>query len=90
MSFACHGITHCAKCWFPLKDDEFYYCKTCKEEIEKKKEEERFKEAVAKQVQIELAKIQNNIETIEIVNLNGEIKDFTGYWKDDGTFYCIK
>lgn len=34
MGMAMAGLTHCKKCWKPLKDDEYYMCKNC--EIEEK------------------------------------------------------
>lgn len=86
MSFAYRGITHCTKCGNPLSMDEFYLCSYCKEEENKKIEEERFNEAVAKRVQIELAKIQKKIETITITDLYGTVVCYTGYW-ENGVFH---
>lgn len=30
------GLTHCEKCYKPLKDDEYVFCKKCEEENRKK------------------------------------------------------
>lgn len=36
MGIAYMGLTHCEKCYKPLKDDEYVFCKKCEEENRKK------------------------------------------------------
>lgn len=36
MGMAYMGLTHCEKCYKPLKDDEYVFCKKCEEENRKK------------------------------------------------------
>lgn len=36
MGMAYMGLTHCEKCYNPLKDDEYVFCKKCEEENRKK------------------------------------------------------
>lgn len=41
MGMAYMGLTHCEKCYKPLKDNEYVLCKKCEEEREKGKNESR-------------------------------------------------
>ena len=36
MGIAYMGLTHCEKCYKPLKDDEYVFCKNVKKKTEKK------------------------------------------------------
>lgn len=41
MGMAMRGLTHCEKCYNPLKDNEYVLCKKCEEETKKKNDESR-------------------------------------------------
>ena len=43
MSFAMMGLTHCRKCYSPLKDNEYVLCDWCRKEEEKEHDEELYK-----------------------------------------------
>lgn len=81
MSFAMQGLTHCSNCGTSLSMNEYVYCSTCKEEIEKKKEEERklqekenlkaeiigvVRDDISKNLTQELIKVQNEFQVLDL------------------------
>ena len=83
MSFAMRGMTHCEECGTSLDMNEWGRCRWCEEKYQKRQEEIKFNEAVEQRVEIELAKITKNIETIKIKNINSnKVKTYKGYWED--------
>lgn len=78
MSFAYPGITHCKKCGTSLDMNEHYYCRTCNEEEERKKQE--FEQ---KQKEREL---KNQIKS-EVVDV---MKEFTNVMAESKTITNIE
>ena len=62
MGMAYMGLTHCEKCYKPLKDDEYVFCKKCEEENRKKDKS--------------MKKKYKGYELIKAIS-DGEIKDGT-------------
>ena len=64
-----------------LEQNEIGICKECQEIEDKIKKEEEFNKAVEKRVQIEITKLTKKIETFSIIDFNGKMKKYTGYWE---------
>lgn len=90
MSFAMRGLTHCEECGTPLEMHEYCLCSHCQEKEDARKAEKAFQDAVARQVKLELAKRDNKIERLVLID---EITDnstiYKGYWKDNA-FHIVE
>ena len=63
MSFAITGLTHCEKCYKPLKEYEYGLCDWCRE-IEKKKHEEELHKTIEKQKE-DILNLENTLNKVK-------------------------
>ena len=80
MSFVVSGVTHCLDCGKPLNMEEFFRCSKCQKKYNQEREKRKFNLTVKKSTEIELAKMNKDIKTIILKNMNGEEKEYSGYW----------
>lgn len=83
MSFVVSGITHCSDCGKPLDIGEFCRCSQCQKRYDQDRERIKFNLAVAKRVKIELAKMNKDIKTIVLKNMDGKERKYSGYWEEN-------
>ena len=81
MGMAYIGLTHCYDCGHPLGDAEFCRCNLCQIKYDKKQKEIEFNLAVEKRVKIELAKMNKDIKTITLRDIDENEKQYSGYWE---------
>lgn len=99
MSFAVTGLTHCSSCGTPLGMNEYGYCASCQEKIDKQKEKDKkqhekdmfkaeilgeVKEVLNKNILDELAKMRGTINEMDIPTRKPDDIDWDRWYADIG------
>lgn len=99
MSFAVTGLTHCSNCGAPLGMNEYGYCASCQEKIDKQKEKDKkqhekdmfkaeilgeVKEVLNKNILDELAKMRGTINEMNIPTRKPDDIDWDRWCADIG------